>query len=295
MRSLALPLLAALLLPLSACDEVGPAAIDEGASVDVAVDDAVIARDQGRRDEAVDILERALATEPENAEVRVELATTLLQRDDVDLLDLDRIGQHLAEAAGDITGTRTAARGGCAFATDPTAVEFDPTDIEGFEALRDSRETLARADGLLETVVPEAVTSFDLCTSIVDGALAYDQAGALADLGAQGLSTPQQAQTLAVSALTDFVDAYLEVSAELPQHVTWYRLADGSIGICADDDDALKDAVEAPVQAFGEAVLALDARAELLGGSSVATEVVDIALEAYTELDDAVGDYCATE
>ncbi|WP_412061060.1 tetratricopeptide repeat protein [Rubrivirga sp. IMCC45206] len=293
MRTLTLPLLAVLLLPLSACDEVGPLSIDGG--VDVAVDDAVIARDQGNFDDAVALLEGALAQEPANSKVRVELATTLLQRDGIDLLDLDRIGQFLTETAtGSGTG-RTAARGGCAFANDPTATVFDPTEVEGFDELLAGAGTLDRAEGLLDGVVPPAVTDFQLCTSVADGELVYDQAGAIADLGAEGLTGAQQTQTLAVSALTDFVDAYLYVSEELPPSTVWYRLADGSIALCADDEAELRDAAEAPIQAFGQAVLALDTRAELLGGSSVATEVVEVALDAYTELQESVVGYCTTD
>ncbi|WP_412069638.1 tetratricopeptide repeat protein [Rubrivirga sp. IMCC43871] len=292
MRTLALPLLAILLLPLSACDEVGPLSIDGG--VDMAVDDAVIARDQGNYDAAVTLLERALVEEPANSKVRVELATTLLQRDGIDLLDLDRIGQFLTETATGSGAGRTAARGGCAFASDPTATVFDPTEVEGFDELLAGTETLDRAEGLLDGVVPQAVTSFQLCTSVADGELVYDRAGAIADLGAKGLTAPQQSQTLAVSALTDFVDAYLYVSESLPESTTWYRLADGSIAICADDEAELREAAEAPIQAFGQAVLALDARAEMLGGSSVATEVVEVALDAYQELQQAVVGYCTT-
>ena len=98
-RPFSLLLAALCLLPLSACDEVGPnLTFEEG--VDVAIDDAVLARESGDYAQAVSLLSQALEAEPTNAVVRVELATTLLQRDGIDLVDLDRVGQYLTTFTG---------------------------------------------------------------------------------------------------------------------------------------------------------------------------------------------------
>lgn len=287
------PLLAALLLlPLAACDETGPLlSIDEG--VGVAVDDAVIARERGDYEEAAGLLYQALEAEPENAVVRVELATTLLQRDGIDLFDIDRIAQYLTTVAETRAATPAARHGACRYADDPTATPFDPTEFEGFDALVASIETLEEVTETLEGVLPAAVEDFDLCTTVVDGELVYDQAGALADLAAEGLSDEQAAQALAVGALAKFVEAYVTVTEDLAEDTTWYRLADGSIAICADDEEAAEARAEGAVQEIGEAILSLDARVQLLGASAtVASDIVDTALEVYDALQEDIASYC---
>ncbi len=292
-RPLPLLLAALCLLPLAGCDETGGLlSLDQG--VEVAVEDAILARDRGDYAQAVDLLDRAHRAEPENAVVRVELATTLLQRDGIDLIDLDRIGQFLTTFSDDAPAPSTAGRGGsCSFASDPTSQAFDPGGVDGFDDLVAAAGTLTEARTLLDGLLPTAVTSFDLCTTVVDGALAYDRDGALADLAAQGLTRDQTAQALAVSALTTFIDAYVFVAEELPETTTWYRLADGSVAICAEDEEAVKAQAEDSIRGIGQALLALDARAALLGSGSLAAEIVDTALGVYTDLQDAVADYCS--
>ena len=276
-----------LLLPLAACDEAtGP-----DAAVDLVVEDAVAAREGGDVAAAVALLEGAFERAPKNAEVRVELATTLLQRDGLDLLDLERISGFLATSGGSAAARTQAA--GCAAASDPTAQAFDPTAVDGFEELAAGAATLSRAASLLGPVIPAALQSFDICTSVQDGTLSYDRDGALAALAGLGLSPQQQARALAVNALARFLDAYRVVASELPQQATWYRLADGSVTICVEDEDALRESAEGAVRDVGEAVLSLDARATLLGKGSVAAELVEDALGAYEDLRDAIADYCA--
>ena len=293
MRSLfSTALLVVLLLPLSACDETGAMATD----VEAAVQDAQIARQSGDYERAVTILEDAFAQEPANAAVRVELATTLLERDGIDLLDVDRIAQFITEEA---TGSARQASAGvarsgaaCVYAADPGAESFELTAIEGFADLVAEVASIDRASDLLGTVIPSEIGQFDLCSNVVDGELTYDRAAAIDALRAQGLSETQVRQVLAVNALANVIDAYLYVSTELVQDVTWYRLGDGSIAICADDPEALQADAEEAVADFGAAVLSLDARASLLGGDSAASELVDLAKDAFQELRDAIGDYC---
>ena len=293
-RPFALLLAALCLLPLSACDETGPGlTLEQG--VDVAVDDAILARDRGDYAQAVDLLGQALESEPTNAVVRVELATTLLQRDGIDLIDLDRVGQYLTTFTGETGSAATAGRGVCSYASDPNAEAFDPAGVDGFEDILAYAATLEEAKDLLQGLLPDAIQSFDLCTTVVDGKLAYDREGAVADLRALGLSEDRIAQALAVSAVSTFMQAYLYISEELPETTTWYRLSDGSIAICADDEDAVREQAEDSIRGLGQALLSLDTRASLLGSGSVAAEIVDTALDVYIEFEDAVADYCTAE
>lgn len=291
-RPLRALVLAALVLPLAACDETGGL----GADADTAVQDARLARQNGDYAAAITVLEDAHARQPEHAPVRVELASTLLERDGINLLDLERISRYVTE--GDNDGARTAPasapRGSCALAADPTATAFDPTALAGFQDLVAHAASVREALDLLTPVMPEALTGFSICTNVVDGQLAYDRAGALAELSARlGGDQALVARALAVHALARLIDAYLFVSTELPEQTTWYRRADGTIAICADDEEALMEQAEEAVVHLGEAVLALDARASILGSNSVAADLVEVALDAFEEIRDAVGDYCA--
>ena len=285
------PLLAALaLLPLAACDETGAAA-----DVETAVDDAVLERSRGNHTAAAVILRRALEKAPENAEVRVELATTLLDQGGVDLLDLDRITRFVTDQAG--AGRRgsaaRAAGGACRYASDPTATPFDLDDVEGYPELEAEVERIREADETLDPVIPAALQSFDVCSSVVDGALVYDRDGAVRDLRDQDLTETQVRQALAVNGLTQLVSSYAHLAEAAEGTVTWYRLEDGSIDVCADDEAALEARAEEAAGGFGEALLSLDARAFLLGEGSAAGDVVDLVLGAYDDFEDAIGDYCA--
>lgn len=279
-----------LLVALVSCDEATGPDDDLGA----VVSDAVAARQAGDYGRAVDLLEGALGRAPADPVVRVELATTLLQRDGLDLLDIDRIGRFLSQA-GDAVQTapaRTSASGAtCAAADEPGAEPFELAGVEGFDEIVANVESLTRAGEMLDPVIPAALRGFDVCTSVVGGALAYDREGAIAELEAQGLSREQVTQALAVNALARFLNAYRSVS-DLAEQATWYRLADGSVVVCADDVDALRADAAPAVRDIGQAVLSLDARASLVGPNSVAADVVAVALDAYRQLERAVGEAC---
>ena len=282
------------LLPLAACDETGGVPQDD---VEVAVEDAVIARTNGDHDAAAVILRRALEKEPENPKVRVELATTLLDQGGVDLLDLDRIARFVSDGDGGARrakAARTSARtsgGACRYASDPSATPFALGDVPGYAELEAEAERIREADETLDPVVPAALQSFDVCSSVADGALVYDRDGAVRDLRGQDLTETQVRQALAVNGLAQLVASYAHLA---DADVTWYRLADGSIDVCADDEAAFGVRAEGAAAGFGEALLSLDTRAHLLGEGSAAGEVVGLVLDAYDDFEDAVGDYCAT-
>jgi hypothetical protein len=287
-RTLSAALLVAALLPLAGCDESG-LATDE-ASV---IGDAQIARQNGDYGTAVALLEDALERNPSSVPVRSELGATLLEREDLNLLDLDRISQFVVEGpGGSPLTTAPAGRGGtCAFTNDPTATPFDPTAVDGFPQIAASQSAIDSVLALIEPVLPAALRTFSPCTTIgADGQLVYDQAGAAAQLRATGMTDAQISQLLATNALARFLDAYLFVTTEVPQQTSWYRLADGSIGVCATDEDALVEQTEEAISTLGTALLSLDTRARAFGGT---TDLVDLALDAFDDIREALGDYCA--
>ena len=292
-------LLLALLLPLAACDEAAPLA----SSPDLAIDDATTARDNGDLDGAVRILETSLASNPQNAPLRVELASTLLQRADLDLLDLDRIARFLSEGVGAATATSpasTSRSGDCAFASDPAAVAFDPTAIEDYPELQASRSEAERAVSLTEGLIPASLrpgsSDAAFCGSIdytqSPPVFNYDAAAAEAELRAQGLSETQIGQVLADYALARFSLAYLDVTENLQQQTTWYRLADGSIGICADDAEALEEEARTAIADVLESLFALDLRASTFVAGSAARDILGAVTDTFEDVRDGFGDYC---
>ena len=285
-------LLAALLvLPLAACDETGGSTSTD---VDLAVSDAVTARQSGDYQQAVVILEQALEANPQSAPVRVELAATVMERDGIDLLDLDRIASFVTTGASTAqAATRSTARSACAYAADPGAVEFDPRDAADLPDIRAKRSTIKKTLALLDEILPVALTSFDVCTTVQDGELVYDQASAAAHFRGKGLSNDQIARLLAVNALARFLDAYLFVTEDVTAQTTWYRLSDGSIGVCADDEKALEEQARDAVDSLGESLLSLDLRSQTFAPGSASAEIVTLAVDAFEKISDAVGEYCA--
>lgn len=288
------------LAPLSACDQTDD--LTSGSEAQL-LENARVARTSGDYATALRVLDAAREAYPESAAVRVEYAVTLLDRDDVNLLDLDRVARFLADdvpapvAPVAPSPTLSVGPNTCPYAQDPTAVVFDPTSYEGFPQLEADAEVIAQTLALLDPVIPDAIQSFSLCTSVSDGpdgpALHYAPAEALAEMRALGLGDEQIAAALAANALARFLNAYLTVATSLTQQTTWYRF-DGGVGVCAADPGLLQAEAEASVEDLGEAVFSLDLRGTALGSPVLTQDLVDLLLEGYTEIRDGIGRYCTT-
>ena len=280
------------LLPLSGCDETGSTSSDP----DVVLGDARALREAGRFDEAVALLDAALVANPGNASVSGELAATLLARNGLNLLDLGRVATYIVDGTGGAAqGAPVAARGGagggtCFYETDTTATPFDPRGIADFSEIAESQEDVERAIALIAPFLPAALKTFDTCTAISPaGDLTYDRAAVTAQLRATGLSDPQIGQMLATNSLARVLSAYYFVTENLDQETQWFRLADGRIAICVDDEDALRAQAETAVTTLGTAVLSLDTRARSFGGE---TDIVDLGLDAFDNISEAFFDFC---
>ena len=253
------------------------------------------ARQSGNYSQAVTILEGALQANPQSASVRVELAATVMERDGIDLLDLDRIASFVTDAGTTAeAATSPSARNACAYAADPGAVEFDPSAVADLPEIRAKRSTIKATLALLDEILPAALSSFDVCTTIQDGELVYDHAAAATQLRGKGLSNDQVARLLAVNALARFLDAYLFVTEDVTAQTTWYRLSDGSIGVCADDQDALEEQAREAVDGIGQSLLSLDLRSRTFAPGSASSEIVTLAVDAFEKISDGVGNYCGT-
>ena len=92
--------------------------------------------------------------------------------------------------------------------------------------------------------------------------------------------------------LARFLDAYLFVTEDVTTQTTWYRLADGSIGVCADDEEALETQARDAVDDIGQSLLSLDLRSRTFAPGSSSSEIVTLAVDAFEEIRDAVGIGC---
>ncbi len=300
-RVLAAALALTFLLPLSACDETGDLS---GATAEQQVSNVRAARQQARQtgdySTALRLIEAAYAAYPSDASVRNEYGLVLLQSENVNLLDLDRVAQFVNnETGGTLTAppTANAHAGTCALASDPTAAPFDPTDFATFPVLAASRAEIQQALALLDPIIPDALQNFSLCTGFVLGdegyALNYDQAAALAEMRASGLDDDEISAALATNAIARFLNAYFFLTQDLPQATQWYRTDNGAgIGVCADDPDALLDQAEEAVADLGEAAFSIDLRAATFGATSTSQELVDLVIDGYIQIRDGIGAYC---
>jgi hypothetical protein len=299
-----LGLFLALAVVAAGCDAGAP-----GGNVDDLLADAQIARQNGDLDEAIELYTEALRTDPANAVVRTELAGVHLEQADVDLIDLTAFVEFLSDAAAGTAAPAPAAPassahgGSCPYASDPTAEVFDPRDVVDFDEILANRDVIQLAMAILQgggpvpggpAVIPPQVTGFAVCTGIQNGEIVMDRAAAVAAMQGLGLTNQQIASALAVDALSRFIDAYFFVTVDIPQETTWYRLADGSIGVCAVDQEQLREDAEAAVQNVGRALAGLDLRAHVLnaGPNDPVRQIVDEAVDAYTAIENDLAPYC---
>lgn len=298
-----LPLLAlgALILAtgLTGCDETGNLS---GGSVERQITNAQIARQNGDYATAIRILEAAHAANPDNAPVRAELGLTLLERDGINLLDLDRVATFITSEAGTQAPAApdgSALRMTCPYTNNPSATPFQLNGVSGFEDLVAARGTIREAMALLAPMIPSELRGFDICTSIGTApggsgvVFNYNRAAALAQMRALGLTDTQIGATLASNALVRFLDAYLYIALDLPQQTQWFRINGGSsIGVCADNPDALLGQAEDAVASLGQGALSIDLRATIFGANSTQQQLVELVSDGYLQMRDAIGDYC---
>ena len=307
-RQLCIVLGAAILLVatpffLAACDS-GQATSD----VESLLTDARIARQSGDIDGAITLLESARAQDPGNAPVRVELSSAYLDREDIDLLDVDRVALFLTTFEQNLVVTSDTPvqgfGGSCQYADDPNAQQFDPGDYSGYIDLYSDRELIQSVVALLNgpdtsgselSIIPDDLRVLSLCQGIVDGQIIYDRDAALASMRELGLNDDEIATALAVNAVSRFMEAYFFVSQDIPQQTSWYRVNGQSgdfIGVCADDQEALRGQVENAIMDLGESITSLDLRDHLLGGGTTSQELVQHVLDAYELVEDDLGPYC---
>jgi len=307
-RSLRFALGAAFLLVatpffLAACDGG-----DIASDVDSLLIDARIARQSGDIEGAISLLETAMAQAPDNAPVRVELSSAYFDRGGIDLLDVDRVALFLTTFEENLRETPDVpvqrSGGTCQYADDPNAQPFNPDEYDGYVDLYANSDLINSVLGLLNgvdptgidlSIIPEELRVISLCQGIVDGQLIYDRDEALASMRALGLSDDEITTALAVNAVARFFEAYFFIAEDIPQQTSWYHVQGQSgdyIGVCADDQDALREQVEEAIEDLGESITSLDLRDQVIGGGTASQELVQHVLDAYEAIEDDLGPYC---
>lgn len=298
---------AALLFVATPLFLVGCDATESGAGdIEALLTDARIARQAGDIDQAISLLETAFHLAPDNAPVRIELASTYMEQSDVDLLDLDRIALYLTtfEETTAAPGTPSTVGKSCQFENDPNAEPFELRNYEEYIELFENRELINEVLSLLDgtdpaginlEIIPEELRSLSLCGGISEGDLDYDRDGALSAMRDLGLSDDEITTALAVNAVGRFLEAYFFITEDIPQQAQFYRVMDENgdyIGVCAEDPDALRQQVETAILDLGEAITSLDLRDHTLGGNTAARELVEHVVDAYESVEDHLGPYC---
>ncbi|MEM1042459.1 MAG: tetratricopeptide repeat protein [Bacteroidota bacterium] len=299
----------AVALTVSGCNLLD-GAYSEGGSVENLVDDARFARANGDFERAVELLEEAFAEDPANAVVRLELATTLMQRDGLNSVDL------ISQVSNFISDATESAEGGfrapfasrsqveaCSYTSSETDREvFDPTEFGGYgdiiaslPTLERVRELLGGADG---SVLPSQLLALSPCEAIVDGEVVYDRAAASQEIydtfdGDQNLVRT----ALQLNAVGLILDAYSGIFEQPDLPVDWYLVGSEDnrrLGFCVADEptlDLLYDRIDGRVADVGQALFSID----LLvfdDGSETLEDLRDEALELYVTFQEDVSRFC---
>ena len=290
----------ALALTLSACDQ----STSFPSNPDDLLADARIARQAGDINRAVELYEEGVANDPTSAVLRIELAAALFEQADLGIANLDEIARTFSRevSAGGLTGASGAAfapqkAGTCPYADDPDAEAFDPRDFDGYDDYLVRAPVATRVLELLDPVINDVVRPADfLCNGIVDGELNYDQAAAIGALRAVDpeLTDDHIASALAMNAVSLVLKTYGFITEDLNTQTDWYRLSDETLGICPRnlDETELRDFSEDAIADFGEALVSIDLRTEVLDAGDVSTELVGLVLDVYQEFRDDLAPYC---
>ncbi len=290
-------------LLFAACD-----GSDVSSDVNALLIDARIARQSGDIETAINLLESAMAQAPDNASVRVELGSAYLDRDGIDVLDIDRIALFLTtieENPGVTSGSSYQNAGGvCRYEDDPDAHPFNPRDYVEYVELYSDRELIQNVIGLLNgqdangidlSIMPDELRAVSLCEGIVDGELIYDSEAALASMRGLGLNDDEIATALVVNAVARFLEAYFFIVEDVPQVTSWYQVEHNRgdyVGVCADDPEALRLQVQEAIKDLGESITSLDLRDQVLGGGTASHELVQHVLNAYEAIEEDLGEHC---
>lgn len=295
----------ATLMVVAGCN-VLDAAYDEGGSVTNNIEDAQHARANGDFDRAERLLRDAFEQEPGNPVVRTELSSTLLQREQLNLLTLEQVTAHiLGEIDAPDEGARGAAGDSCTWNSSEPTQPFDPGAVDDYDEIVAASPILAEVIALLNDpaspveppVIPAALGELDPCAVIQDGALNYDRDALLDELRAHFDGDDRRVNAaLTMNAVALTLGAYLDLFEDDAFPVAWYLVGeeeDLRLGFCMDHAhiDLFYENVDDNLDAIAEAFFSLDLLIYNSGDSQM-QEYVDEALELYETFQESLGRFC---
>ena len=295
----------AAVLVLAGCN-VFDAAYEEGGSVENLIEDAYYARinDDFERSEA--LLREALDLAPEHPVVRMDLASTLMQGEQINLLDLEAVTTHLLDEieaeGGQARGTQADT---CTWNSDEPTRPFDPAAAEGYAEFAAVAPVLTEVLDLLNApasststpVLPETLGEVDLCTAVEGGTLSYDRDALLAPLREEFDGDGRRiSAALTINAVAHTLSAYLGIFESPAVPIDWVLVGepgDARLGFCTGSETlvSFRENFDTNLEALAEAYLSLDL---LLydGGSEEMEGYLNEALAFYTTLEEASGSFC---
>lgn len=295
------PSLLAALLVVIGCNVLDPV-YDEGGSVQTLLEDARYARANGDFDRAAELLEAAYAQEPEDAQVRLELAGTLLQREGLNSIDLvSQITDFMRRSLDDEAGHRSGSADSCSWeGLEPTR-PFDPGAFPEYRAILDARPVLNQVRDLLAgpdgAILPAELVALRPCDAIVDGEVVYDRDAILDDLYATFGGDPNRVRAaLLVNTVTLTLNAYAGIFEQPGVPVSWLLVGESDalrLGFCVATEDVVtfQDQITTEVHNIGRAVISLDLLVHD-ARSAVLTTLLDEALALYEVFEADLGLVC---
>lgn len=270
---------------------------EEGTSEDpeVLMEDARIAVQQDKPEEAVDHLRKALELTEDNSalqkRVQIKLASAVLLVHDIDVLSFSRIARNLTgdDQTSAVINTGKSQSQACLFPASHDRVSFDPTDGIDFEQLSSfiSEEAINESLGLIALVFAAGgTTAFPCEDSAMDAAIA--------DLQADGLSNDEIAEAMVAYSVAKTTLAYLDIVETGGDDADFVFVTPPSgskyVSICFSETQSCEDNVNRAiehVESLDCTTRLLQKRAELLD-SSTAQELADLAREGYDNLNEGL-------
>lgn len=295
----------ATVLVITGCN-VLDAAYEEGGSVENLIEDAAYARINQDFERSEALLREAFDLAPGNPTVRVDLASTLMQREEVGLVDLEQVTSYLLgeieSAGGQQRGTPADT---CSWDSDEPTQPFEPRAAGGYDEVAAASPILAEVIRLLNDpaspteppVLPAGLGEIDPCTVVQGGTIAYDRDALVATLNEHfDGDTGRINAALTMNAVALTLGAYLGIFEAPEVPVDWFLVGeaeDTRVGFCTDRANIVTfdENVDTNLDAIAEAFFSLDL---LLynGGSTEMQAYVDEALELYTTFEGSFGGFC---
>ena len=257
---------------------------DRAGDTEALFEDAKVALQQDQPEEAERQLRAVLEKDPDHEPARVKLATTLLRKKDINVIDFVRLGRALNEELGGTILNGSTSRATlaptvsdshrlCSFPSEHAREAFDPASLAGIDALMDSQDVFGEVQELIRTVMDDATPQ------------AFAETAEHSPLGVDLI-----AEALLNAAIAHAADAFVRIAQSGGESFSFYYVTppggESYLGYCAPTQavlDAVLNTMACLLNDLDYGRQIIRARAELLD-SDRARDLADQADEAYEVL-----------